>query len=270
MTPYAITHRQVAQAIETVAPLRYQEEWDNSGFQLGDPDGRCTGVLLCVDVTEAIVDEAVARGCSLIVAHHPLIFRGIKQITGRNRVERAVARALRSGLTVYSAHTSIDAAPGGVSWEMARMLDASTIEPLERRTDAASGATVGCGVVATLSTPLTPLNLVRRVKECFGSPVARCTDLPAECHTIQRVAMCGGAGADFLPQAMAAGAQAYITSDTKYNYFLDHVDDIFLVDIGHYESEMCTKRIFYGILSGKFPNFAIHYSENEKNPINYL
>ena len=92
----------------------------------------------------------------------------------------------------------------------------------------------------------------------------------SRCKKIARVGLCGGAGIDFALNAMALGADAYICSDTKYNFFLDYEDGIFLVDIGHFESENCTKNIFYRIISEKFLNFAVRKSSIEKNPINYL
>lgn len=262
-----MTIRDITDTLESFAPLRYQEEWDNSGYQVGNPFRECTGVLLCVDATEDIIDEAVARGCNLIIAHHPLLFHGVKQILGRNRVERAVEKAICNGVTIYSCHTAVDNAPGGVSWTMAEMLglkDTVILSPAGTTPD------TGCGVAGNLPEPMFPLELVEKVKQTFSSPVARCSELPASAEPITRIALCGGAGSDFIGDAIRLGAQAYITSDTKHNYFLDHVGDIFIIDIGHYESESCTKQIFYHVLSENFPNFALHYSEIEKNPINYL
>ncbi len=262
-----VRNRDIAEALEQFAPLHTQEEWDNSGFQVGNPGDECTGVLLCVDVTEDIVEEASGRGCNMIVAHHPLIFRGLSHILGGNRVERVVAKALQSGVTVYSCHTPVDCAKGGVSWYMASVLGLSDIKTLAPEK---SGSDVGLGAIGDLPVPMTAVELVSAVKSAFGSPVARCSALPAGDMLIGRVAMCGGSGAEFVADAIRQGAQAYITSDTKHNYFLDHVGDIFIIDIGHYESESCTKQIFYHVLSEKFPNFALHYSDIEKNPINYL
>ncbi len=133
-----------------------------------------------------------------------------------------------------------------------------------------AAATTGCGVVGELSAPLSVDEFIELVKTTFDSPVVRCSD-PTLAHTpIRRVALCGGAGGDFITNAIAAGAQAYINSDTKLNQFLDNDSDIFLVDIGHYESENCTKEIFYRAISEKFPKFALYYSVVEKNPIHYL
>ena len=114
---------EVTQMIEAVAPLGLQEGWDNCGLQVGDPDGEATGALLCLDVTEAILDEAIATGLNLIITHHPLNFRGLKSITGRTHIERIVMRAIKNGIAIYSAHTNMDSAWGGVSHLIAKEMD---------------------------------------------------------------------------------------------------------------------------------------------------
>lgn len=126
----------IIDAIESFAPLALQEKWDNSGLQIGLPDGNgeVTGVMICLDTTEAIVAEAVSRGCNLIVSHHPLIFKGFKHLSGSTPQERAAEAAIRSGIAVYSAHTSLDSTIGGVSYAMAERLGATTggvIEPAD-------------------------------------------------------------------------------------------------------------------------------------------
>lgn len=266
-----VTKRDIIAAIEQMAPRRLQEDYDNTGLQCGSLDEPCTGVLLCVDVTADIVDEARRRACNLIVTHHPLLFRAIRQVDGRGRVQAALVAAIKSDVTVYSCHTAVDNAPGGISHAMAARLGLRDIEVLESREDPDLGA-VGSGVIGTLSEPLTPAAFVALVKQKFGSPVARCSDpamLPAG-KTIQRVGLCGGAGAFLLDRAHSLGADAYLTSDTKHNVFIDCARDIFLVDIGHYESEECSKDIFYHVITKKFPNFAVYYSTFEENPIKYL
>lgn len=264
------THRDIAAAIESVAPLDLQEEWDNSGFQLGDSEAEATGVTICVDLTDDVIDEALAAGHSMVVTHHPLIFKGVRQLLGRNRVERLVSRAIVSGLTVYSSHTAMDNAVGGVSHTLASMLGLTGVTTLvpKHRDDIAGP---GLGAVGDLPSPLALDAFVDRVKACIGSPVVRCSDpSKAPASMISRVALCGGSAAEFLPEAISAGAQVYLTSDSRLNYFLDYRDRIILVDVGHYESEAVTKRIFYHILSGKFPNFALCLSSVEDNPIKYL
>jgi len=113
---------EITQAIESVAPLRYQESYDNCGLQIGDATGDATGVLLCLDVTEAIVEEAIERGCNMIVAHHPLIFSGLKRITGRTYVERTVQKAIKNDIAIYAVHTNLDNMAHGVNARIAQRL----------------------------------------------------------------------------------------------------------------------------------------------------
>ncbi|MDE6854378.1 MAG: Nif3-like dinuclear metal center hexameric protein, partial [Muribaculaceae bacterium] len=135
-------------AIEEYAPRSLQESWDNSGLQIGLPessDGECTGVLLCLDVTPDIIAQAVAKGCNLVVSHHPLIFKGLKSISeAGGPVQRAVAAAIRSGVAVYSSHTALDSTRGGVSYEMARLLGAEVLRVLAPSDIHAATVSVTC------------------------------------------------------------------------------------------------------------------------------
>lgn len=256
-----MTNRGITDVIETIAPLSLQESWDNSGWQTGDPDAECTGVLLCVDVTPAVLEEARQKGCNLVIAHHPLIFKGLRQITGRDRVERCVCQAIKDGISVYSSHTAVDCAPAGVSWEMAALLGLSDVQPLDGS---------GLGVIGDMPEAIPWRDFVAKVKEAFGATTVKCSRVPFDGMMVRRIGLCGGAGAEFLPEALRRGAQAYVTADCKLNQFLDHADDILLVDAGHFETEQCTKEIFYRAISEKFPNFAVWKSTVEKNPVVYL
>lgn len=122
--------KEIAAALEKFAPLPLQDGYDNAGLQVGLTEAEVTGVLLCLDVTEAIVDEAVASGCNLIVSHHPLIFSPLKRITGRTYVERCVLKALANGIAIYSAHTNIDNAQGGVNYRIAQKLGLQNVRIL--------------------------------------------------------------------------------------------------------------------------------------------
>lgn len=114
--------REVIDALERLAPLRLQDEWDNSGLQVGFPETRISGILVCLDVTEDIVEEAVAAGCNLIFSHHPLLFKPLRQVSDTTYQQRCVVRALAAGVSIYSAHTSLDNAPGGVNHRVAALL----------------------------------------------------------------------------------------------------------------------------------------------------
>ncbi|MDE5687159.1 MAG: Nif3-like dinuclear metal center hexameric protein [Paramuribaculum sp.] len=261
----AIRIADIIDAIEESAPRSLQESYDNSGVQTGDTSAVCTGVMLAVDPTPDIIAQAQAAGCNLVVTHHPLLFKGLKSITGANPVEQTVIAAIQAGITVYSAHTSLDRARNGISCRMATMLGLTNIEPLEA--DGAD-ASIGLGAIGSFPHVKSETEFTDLVKSTVGSPVARPTRLTS--REIRRVALCGGSGSSLLPLAIAAGAHAMVTSDTRYHDFIDYADRILIVDIGHFESEKCSKSIFRAIITEKFPNFAHLYDATENNPINYM
>ena len=114
--------KEIIAALERFAPLPLQDGFDNAGLQIGLTEAEATGALLCLDVTEAVVDEAVTLGYNLIVSHHPLIFKGYKSITGRDYIERCILKAIRNDIVIYSAHTNLDNAPGGVNYKIAEKI----------------------------------------------------------------------------------------------------------------------------------------------------
>ena len=263
--------KEIAEAIEQYAPLRLQEEWDNAGIQVGDPEAEVQGVLLCTDATEAVVAEAIERGFNLVIAHHPLIFRGLKKIMGRTPVERAVAMAIKHDITIYSAHTNMDSAWQGVSFRMAdkigmknvQFLDVNDVPPYGD----SNATTAGCGVIGDID-PAPAREVLQRVKAAFEVGAVRYS---GDGDTIVgRVALCGGAGGFLLDKAVTMGAQLYVTADMRYHDFLDNSQRIVVADIGHYESEHFTKAIFLEKKKKKNPTFAVAFAKNETNQVNYL
>lgn len=114
--------RDIISVLEDLAPPALQESYDNSGLLLGDTATECTGALLCLDCTEVVIEEAAANGCNLVIAHHPVIFGGLKRITGRNYVERTVLAAIRAGVAVYAIHTNLDNVQAGVNRKIAEKI----------------------------------------------------------------------------------------------------------------------------------------------------
>ena len=263
--------REITDAIEQYAPVRLQEEWDNAGIQVGDPDADITGVLLCTDATEAVVAEAIERGFNLVIAHHPLIFRGLKKIMGRTPVERAVAMAIKHDITIYSAHTNMDSAWQGVSFRMADKIGMTNVQFLDdNRVDPYGeqlSTSAGCGVIGDIE-PMAAREVMKRVKEAFEVGAVRYSGYGD--RIVTRVALCGGAGGFLLDKAVAMGAQLYVTADMRYHDFLDNAQRIVVADIGHYESEHFTKEIFLEIIQKKNPTFAVAFSKSETNQVNYL
>ncbi len=364
-----ITVNDIINEIERVVPTAWQESYDNAGLQVGNRFQSVTGALVCLDVTEAVIDEAIALGYNLIVSHHPLLFNGLKSITGRSYIERVVIKAIQHGIAIYAAHTNLDSAPGGVSFRMAKKLGLTSVQVLDPQgnqliklvtyvptayaeavrtalfeagaghisnydqcsfnqegigTFCAGAATkpfcgkvgelhheaetrievvlpiyrqeailqalrsahpyeepafdliplvnrweqVGLGVVGNLSEPMDEILVLHRLKEVFR--VGCVKHSPLHNRKIARIALCGGAGASFMSKAVAAGADLFVTGEIRYHDYFDYESRLLLAEIGHYESEQYTKEIFCEIIQKKFPTFAVHSTQVDTNPINYL
>jgi len=254
--------RDIASAIEFFAPRRFQEDYDNAGLQVGDPNMDVSAILLCLDVTEDILAEAERRSCNMIVSHHPLIFKGIKQLTGGDPVQRMAIEAIKKNIAIYSAHTNLDAAWDGVSHEIAHTLGLENLRVLAPRGDDPS---VGTGVIGEMR-PTPKLEFLRRVKETFSVRALRFSaNSPA--LVVKKVAVCGGSGAFLIRKAIEEGADAIVTGDVKYHDFTSYELDIIIADIGHYESELCSRKIFSRIIRDSFPEAVVYFSEKESNPI---
>ncbi len=365
-----MTVQDIINAIEAYAPTTYQESYDNCGIQVGNAADTVTGVLLTLDVTEAVVDEAMARGCNMIVAHHPLIFGGLKRISGRNYVERVVRMAIRNDITIYAAHTNLDNMQHGVNAKIAEKLGLvdtrilapksdvlyklytyTPIDAADRVRDAlfAAGAghiseysecsfnttgtgtfrpsasanpaigqaggeresvselklevlvpthargevmkalrashpyeevayelialqnpatQIGAGMVGRLPQPTAENDMLALIRDRMQARCIRHTALRGK--PIERVALCGGSGSFLLRDAIAAGADIFITADFKYHQFFDAEGKIIIADIGHYDSEQYTPEIFEAILKKKFPTFAVLLSNLITDPVKYF
>lgn len=254
--------KEIIDIIESVAPRRQQEAWDNSGLQVGDVSREIHSVLLSVDVSEAVVSEAIKEGCDMIISHHPLLFHGLKHLTGSTPQERCVAQAIRHNIAIYSSHTSMDKALRGVSGRMAEQLGLQDIRIL---VPSPEDSHVGLGVIGTLPKPVLWSAWLKLVQQTFGADYVRYTEPVTP--TISRVALCGGAGAEFIPEAIAAGADTYLTADMKYHDMQAAAGQIMAVDIDHWVSEHFTRDIFAELLRDKV---EVRISEADVSPIHVL
>ncbi len=123
--------KDIISALEDAAPPAYQESYDNAGLIIGDMTMPCSGVLICLDCIESIVEEAIEKGCNLIIAHHPILFSGIKKLTGKNYIERTLITAIRHGIALYAAHTNLDNMHHGVNFKIAEILGLQNLKILE-------------------------------------------------------------------------------------------------------------------------------------------
>ncbi len=255
--------KEIISVIESFAPLSIQESWDNSGLCVGSPEDEVTSVLMGLDCTPQLVDEAVACGADMIITHHPLIFSGLKKITPDNQVGEAVIKAIKAGIAIYAAHTSADKVIAGVSGAMAVRLGLKDVQILDE-----DGEGTGLGVVGNLPEPLSAAEMTALVKERFGLKVLK-SSRPLD-GTISRVAMCGGSGGSLIGEARKSGAQLYISGDISYHNFFTE-DGFMIMDIGHYESEIEIVDILFSLIKKNFPTFAVRITQNlNSNPIYYF
>jgi dinuclear metal center YbgI/SA1388 family protein len=360
---------QIISELEEFAPPFLQESFDNSGLQVGDVSQNVRGILLCLDLTEEVVDEAIELDCNLIVSHHPLLFKSLKSLTGKNYIERCVIKACKNDIAIYACHTNLDNAAGGVNFRLAEKIGLQNLRVLSPKKDillklvtfvpdskaemlrnalfnAGAGyignydfcsfnipgkgtfrandnanpfvgeinefhteaetrietvlpvykksavlrallathpyeepafdfypldnewKNVGSGVVGELPYPEDEETFLQKLKTIFNLDTLKHS--PFTGKKISEVALCGGSGAFLLPDAIAYGADIFITGEAKYNDYYDAEKLILLAVIGHYESEILTKELFYDIITKKITNFAVHFSTVNTNPVNYM
>lgn len=360
--------KELVNFLERYFPTALQEDYDNSGFQLGDGEQELKGILACVDVTEDVIDEALKKDANFIISHHPVIFSGLKSLTGKNYVERIVLKALQNNIAIYSAHTNLDHSGKGVNIKLAEKIglkDVQILRPMKNQLvklvffvphanaddvrdavfDTGAGqigdydscsynlkgqgtfragegtnpyvgekgklhfedetrvetvfpkyktnqvlkalfdshpyeevaydlyplnnlyTEAGAGVIGSFSEGMKESDFLHFLKESFETGCIRHTKFLQK--TVEKVAIGGGSSSFLLDDAKKAGADALVSADFKYHHFFDADDTILIADIGHYESEKVTKEIFYEVLTENFPNFAVHFSKINTNPINY-
>lgn len=257
--------KDIAEAVEAFAPKALQESYDNAGLQVGDPQMEVSAILLCLDVTEEMLEEALQRHCNLIVSHHPLLFKGLKDVTGRNATQRIVIKAIRENVAIYSAHTNLDSAWEGVSHEIARILGLHNLRVMEPKNE--KGDT-GLGVIGDIK-PTPVLEFLRRTKDSFKVKCLRYSSGSPK-FVVRTVAVCGGAGASLISKAIEENADVMVTGDVKYHDFTTWGDDIVIADIGHFESELCACGLLSRIIREKYPDCVIYFSDLETNPVKYL
>lgn len=257
--------KEVLSALERFAPLPLQEGWDNAGLQIGLTEAEVSGALLCLDVNEAIVDEAIEKGCNLIVSHHPLLFKGLKTISDGDYVQRTVMKAILNRIAIVSMHTNMDNAKGGVNYKIAEHLGLHDVEFFAEKS---GNIEAGSGVVGLLPEPMSATAFIQLVKERFGVKCAQCNELLL--RPVNKVALCGGSGDFLLADAIAQGADAFITGEMHYHVYFGQEQKIQICVIGHYESEQFTSEIFKSIIEDECPGLPVMIAETSTNPIIYL
>jgi len=263
------TAAELFQYLESVAPLHLQEKYDNSGLLIGSSAQHVRGVLICLDCTEDVLEEALRLGCNVVISHHPAIFYGLKSITGSNLTERLVLKAIKQELIIYAIHTNLDnILTNGVNERIAQQLGLQIEGILRPMESALDDNTKGAGVIGKFSKPLTELQFLVLLKEQMKASVIRHSKLLDK--SVEKVAVCGGSGSFLLEDARRAGVQALVTADYKYHGFFEADGKLIVCDIGHYESEQYTINLLQELISKKFTTFAAHCTDLNTNPIHYF
>ena len=262
--------QEIVSFLEEIAPLRFQEDYDNSGLIYGHADLNITGAMVSLDCTEAVIQEAVENGFNLVISHHPIVFKGIKKFNTKNYVERAIVTAIKHDVAIYAIHTNLDKVlQNGVNQKIANTLDLQQINLLDPHPSPslAHEYLIGSGAVGNLRTAMDSKEFLDYLKLKMNLNTIRHTKiLPKK---IQKVAVCGGAGSFLLDAAKKINSDVFISADFKYHEFFDANDEILVVDIGHYESEYFTIELLIELLSNKFPKFAARYTKVITNPVFY-
>ena len=218
-----LTVQQVYDFINERAPFETQLPFDNSGLLVGAPDREVTGAHFALDVTNRVIDEAVANGANLIVTHHPTMFSPVKRLVETEHEARLLCRLIREGISLISAHTNLDQAVGGCNDVLAQTIGLTDIQ--------------GDGFVrvGTLPHPMAAAELATHIHRQLGDVVRVMGDPLA---IITKVGMCSGSGADEWPSAAAMGAQAFLTGEVKHHIALEAADSgIVMLEAGHYATE---------------------------------
>ena len=252
-----MTVNDILQAMDILAPFRLTMDFDNTGLLVGDPNAEVTSVLLALDCTDDVIEEAKEKKANLIITHHPVIFHVIKNV----RADSIVYQLIRNNMHVISAHTNLDIAEGGVNDCLAQHIGLSELRGLTATDEEHS-----LGRVGMLFESCSAAELAQNVKEALGGVAVRYTD---GCKAIKTVAVCGGAGDSELASAIACGAEALVTGEVAHHIFIEAAHrGLTLIEAGHFHTEDVVLDSVCERLMKQFPE--IPFSVHHKGVVNCL
>ena len=231
--------------IEKIAPLRYSYDWDNSGLMVGSTECNISKVMLCLDITPKVVAQAISENCDLIISHHPLLFKSLNVIDYTTAKGKMIKDIINNNITVYSAHTNIDSADGGINTVLAAMFQLQNVEVLESNVNYPE---IGIGRIGCLKEEISFAQLCDNTKQILGTDFLKVVGNANS--LIKKLCVASGSCGDLIPLAASKGADAVITADVKYHEALDAVEmGISVIDAGHYPTEIIVCEIFKNIIS---------------------
>jgi len=255
------TALEIEKSLFNLAPKSGAMDWDNVGLLVGDPAAEITRVLVALDASDAVVNEAASKGCELIVTHHPIMnyrwlpVQSLREDTPQGRLLRKLTRA---NIGVICMHTNLDVAKGGVNDVLARTL---------RLEDPGPFLEDGLGRIGQLSVPMALGDFVARVSSALGCSGVRYADAG---KSVRRVAVGGGACGEYADAAAAAGCDTFVTADLSYHAFLDAAGKgVNLIDAGHFPTEDPVCQVLISYLQEKFPTLFVEKSASHREVIQY-
>ena len=259
---------EIREILDKWMPISTAEDFDNVGLLVGDLNSEVKNILVTLDTTLNVVDEALDKDCNLIVSYHPIIFNGLKKITtDSGYVQKSVIKAVKNNISVYAIHTSLDNHPEGISYFLSKKIGLKKISTLIPKIDNKNNFKIGMGTKGELIEPMEENNFFDLIKNKLELKYLR--------HSVKlnkkisKVSIVVGSGSFAIKNSLDSNVDAFITSDLKYHNFYEADNKAILVDIGHYESENHIKLIIKEFLIKKLPNFTILLSEQNINPVKY-
>lgn len=261
--PMAII-KEISDLLRQLAPLELAESWDNVGLLVGDETRSAQRVMTCLTITQAAVDEAIAEGAQLIIAHHPLPFRPIPTITAETTTGRLLLQLIAHSIAVYSAHTAFDSAATGVNQHLAIGLDLHSIRPL--RTGGDGDPDEGAGRFGVLNESISLVELANRAKSFLEATDIRCAG--DRQRSVERIAIACGSGGSFLESAIQAECDALLTGEASFHHCLEaEANNVGLVLVGHFASERFAMVALADYLTDQLPDASVWACRAEQDPI---
>lgn len=210
-------------------PLDLQEEWDNSGLQVGNIDNKLTGIVLSLDLEYETIEKAINKGANLIINHHPLLFNSFKSLDQRTELGKKIELLIKNDISLYACHTNLDTAHGGVNDNLSEILGLKDVKVLEDKDEINM---VRYGSVNKIKAH----DFAKKIKDKLKAKgLILYGDSEKE---VEKIAVCGGAGASFITDAINEDCDLIVTGDVKYHEAIDSIaEGIVIVDPGHFSSE---------------------------------
>lgn len=264
--------KDIIAGLDQEAPFSLAEDWDNVGLLVGNPEQEIRSVLIGLDPTTTLVDEAISRGADTILTHHPVIFRPLPNINTASPEGRILEKALTHRISIISCHTNLDNAAEGVSDILATTLGLNALTPLLPAAGSSEPG-IGLGRVGIYVEPLEIADFITRALEVLDLPVLQAAGpLP---EMVKKVAVCGGSGSDFAEAAYRSGADIYLTAEVKHNIARWAEErDFCIIDGSHYGTEQPAVRLLAQKLerlaAANSWNIEISQTDAEKHPFIWL